>query len=56
MPYTTLSRTLFPNGIFQSKDRFKEGDPYLDHFNYIEGKIKQKSMKEKECWTLPEYG
>jgi hypothetical protein len=56
MPYTTLSRTLFPNGIFLAKDRFKEGDPYLVHFNYIVGKMKQKSMKEKECWTLPEYG
>jgi hypothetical protein len=55
IPYTTLERTLFPNGIFLTKDKYKEGDPYLVHFNYIVGKMKQRIMMEKECWTLPEY-
>lgn len=55
MPFSTLSRTDFPNGIFLSKDRYKEGNPYLVHFNYIVGKTKQRFMIEKECWVLPEY-
>jgi hypothetical protein len=55
LSYTTLSRTEFPNGIFLAKDRYKEGNPYLVHFNYIVGKMKQRIMMEKECWALPEY-
>jgi hypothetical protein len=55
IPYSTLSRTEFPNGIFLAKDRYKEGNPYLVHFNYIVGKTKQRFMIEKECWVLPEY-
>lgn len=55
LAYTTLSRTEFPNGIFLSKDKYKEGNPYLVHFNYIIGKTKQRFMIEKECWTLTEY-
>jgi hypothetical protein len=55
IPYKTLSRTEFPNGIFLANNRYKEGNPFLVHFNYIIGKMKQKIMKEKECWTLPEY-
>jgi hypothetical protein len=55
IPYWTLQRDLFPNGIFLSKDKYKEGNPYLVHFNYIVGKMKQRIMMEKECWTLPEY-
>ena len=55
IPYTTLSRTEFPNGIFLAKDKYKEGNPSLVHFNYIVGKTKQRFMIEKECWVLPEY-
>jgi hypothetical protein len=55
IPYKTLNRGDFPNGIFLAKDRYKETNPYLVHFNYIVGKTKQKIMMEKECWTLPEY-
>ncbi len=55
LPYTTLHRGDFPNGIFLAKDRYKETNPYLVHFNYIVGKTKQRIMMEKECWTLPEY-
>lgn len=55
IPSKTLPRTLFPNGIFLSKNRYKEGDPYLIHFNYIIGKTKQRFMIEKECWVLPDY-
>lgn len=55
IPYATLRRTDFPNGIFLGKDKYKEGNPYLVHFNYIVGKTKQRFMIEKECWVLPEY-
>jgi hypothetical protein len=55
LPYETLSRGEFPNGIFLSKNRYKETNPFLVHFNYIVGKTKQKIMIEKECWVLPEY-
>ena len=55
MPYGILKREDFPNGIFLAKDRYKEASPYLVHFNYIVGKMKQRIMVEKECWTLPEY-
>jgi hypothetical protein len=55
LPYATLLRGDFPNGIFLAKDRYKETNPYLVHFNYIIGKTKQRFMIEKECWVLPEY-
>lgn len=55
LSYSTLPRGDFPNGIFLAKDRYKETSPYLVHFNYIVGKMKQRIMIEKECWTLPEY-
>ena len=55
IPYTTLPRDLFPNGVFLAKDRFKESQPFLVHFNYIVGKMKKRIMIEKECWVLPEY-
>lgn len=51
--YATLSRELFPNGIFLSGNRFKEGNPYLIHFNYLVGMEKVRSMKQKECWLVP---
>lgn len=54
--YQTLDRTLIPNGIFIANDKFKEGNPYLLHFNYILGKDKKRFMKQKDCWLLPEYG
>jgi hypothetical protein len=53
--YATLPRTEFPNGIFLANNKYRETDPYLVHFNYIVGKMKQRIMIEKECWTLPEY-
>ena len=56
LPYKILDRKEFPNGIFLANNRYKEGDPYLIHFNYLIAKAKQVSMKEKECWVLPEYG
>lgn len=55
LSYATLPRTEFPNGIFLANNKYKEGDPYLIHFNYIIGKAKQAKMIEKECWVLPEY-
>lgn len=56
LSYATLPRTEFPNGIFLANNKYKEGDPYLVHFNYIVGKAKQARMREKDCWFLPEYG
>lgn len=55
LPYTTLSRRDVPNGIFLANNKYKEGNPYLVHFNYIVGKTKQRFMIEKDCWFLPEY-
>jgi hypothetical protein len=54
-PFAILPRPDFPNGIFLANDRYKQGDPYLVHYNYIIGKNKKSKMIEKECWTLPEY-
>lgn len=54
--YRTLDRNLIPNGIFLANDKFKDGNPYLLHFNYILGKDKKRFMKQKDCWLLPEYG
>lgn len=55
LSYATLPRGDFPNGIFLANNKYKEGDPYLVHFNYIVGKMKQRIMMEKDCWLLPEY-
>lgn len=55
LSYATLSRQEFPNGIFLANNKYKEGNPYLVHFNYIIGKAKQAKMIEKDCWFLPEY-
>lgn len=56
MPFKTLDRSLFPNGIFLQNNRYKETNPFLLHFNYILGKDKKRFMKQKDCWVLPEYG
>lgn len=56
MSYKTLDRPLFPNGVFLQNNKYKESNPFLLHFNYILGKDKKRFMKQKECWTLPEYG
>ena len=56
MPYKTLPRDTFPNGIFLSENRYKQGSPFLLHFNYVLGKDKKRIMKQKDCWALPEYG
>jgi hypothetical protein len=55
LSYATLPRIEFPNGIFLANNKYKEGNPFLVHFNYIVGKTKQRFMIEKECWVLPEY-
>jgi hypothetical protein len=55
IPYFTLPRDEFPNGVFLSENKFREGKPFLLHFNYVVGNMKQRLMKEKECWVLPEY-
>lgn len=52
IPYKTLSREKFPNGIFLSDNRYKEGDPVLVHFNQIVGMDKKRFMKKKDCWLL----
>lgn len=52
IPYKTLSRTQFPNGIFLNENRYKEGDPILLHFNHVVGMEKKRFMKNKDCWLL----
>lgn len=55
VPYVTLPREDFPNGVFLSDNKFLKGNPFLLHFNYVVGNMKQRLMREKECWVLPEY-
>ncbi len=55
IPYATLSRVEYPNGLFLSDNLFKQGNPCLLHFNQVVGAMKQRIMNEKECWFLPEY-
>ena len=52
IPHTTLDRGLFPNGTFLARDRFKQTEPYLLHFNYMMGSQKKQFMKQKECWFI----
>ena len=52
IPYETLDRNRFPNGIFLAGDRYKAGTPVLVHFNYILGMEKRRVMKTKGCWLL----
>ncbi len=52
IPYKTLSREKFPNGIFLKDNRFREGDPILCHFNHVVGMEKKRFMKNKDCWLL----
>lgn len=52
IPYKTLSRDKFPNGLFLSENRYKEGDPLLLHFNHVVGMDKKRFMKNKDCWLL----
>ncbi len=55
IPSKTLPRETFPNGIFLSENRFRQGNPVLVHFNYITGNDKKRMMKNKECWLLQDY-
>lgn len=55
IPYRTLSRDTFPNGVFLTDNRFKQGDPILLHFNYVIGMDKKRFMKNKDCWLLQDY-
>lgn len=51
--FKTLSREQFPNGRLLSKDKFKERNPLLLHFNYTTGTQKKGFMQKKNCWLLP---
>ena len=55
IPYKTLPRDTFPNGVFLTDNRFRQHDPILLHFNYVIGMDKKRFMKNKECWLLQEY-
>jgi hypothetical protein len=44
IPSKTLPRETFPNGIFLSENRFRQGNPVLVHFNYITGNDKKRMM------------
>lgn len=52
IPFQTLPRQVFPNGIFLREDRYKQGDPVLLHFNHIVGMEKKRFMKKQNCWLL----
>lgn len=52
IPYGTLDRTTFPNGIFLAGNRYETGTLALLHFNYILGMDKKRMMKNKGCWLL----
>jgi hypothetical protein len=52
IPFQTLPRQVFPNGIFLREDRYKQGNPVLLHFNHIVGMDKKRFMKKQECWLL----
>ena len=52
IPYSTLPRDTYPNGIFLSENRYKQGEPILLHFNQIVGMEKKRFMKNKDCWLL----
>jgi hypothetical protein len=55
IPYKTLPRDTFPNGVFLTDNRFRQGDPILLHFNYVIGNDKKRFMKNKDCWLLQDY-
>lgn len=55
IPYKTLPRDAFPNGIFLSENRFRQNNPVLLHFNYVIGNDKKRMMKNKDCWLLTDY-
>jgi hypothetical protein len=50
IPYGTLDRLVFPNGIFLAGNRYV--GCALVHFNYILGMEKKRMMKNKGCWLL----
>jgi hypothetical protein len=52
IPYKTLDREKFPNGIFLRENRYKTNDPILLHFNQVVGMEKKRFMKNKDCWLL----
>ena len=52
IPYGTLDRATFPNGIFLAGNRYETGTLALLHFNYILGMDKKRIMKNKGCWLL----
>ena len=54
IPFRTLDRSLFPNGLFLGKDHWKTLDaPHLLHFNFIVGGNKQRVIKSKGFWLVP---
>lgn len=52
IPYKTLPREKFPNGVFLSENRYKQGNPILLHFNQVVGMEKKRFMKNKDCWLV----
>jgi hypothetical protein len=52
--YKTLSRDLYPNGLFLGKDYWKIlASPHLLHFNFIVGQNKERIIKSKGFWLVP---
>jgi hypothetical protein len=54
IPFRTLDRQLFPNGLFLGKDHWRTLDePHLLHFNFIVGGNKERVIKSKGFWLVP---
>jgi len=54
IPFRTLDRQLFPNGLFLGKDHWRTlAAPHLLHFNFIVGGNKERVIKSKGFWLVP---
>lgn len=54
MPFSTLPRPLFPNGLFLRDDAWKSlSEPVLLHFNFLVGTAKERVLKAKGFWLVP---
>ena len=54
IPFRTLDRQLFPNGLFLGKDHWRTlAAPHLLHFNFIVGGNKERVIKSKGFRLVP---
>ena len=54
VPFRTLPRDTFPNGLFLREDAWKQlASPVLLHFNFLVGDAKPRVIKSKGFWLVP---